>query len=74
VTKKKKKVFSEFAGKSRRVRSPNEEDQTPPELRGCGQPSFVQPDLSPTTGTGKPDNPTGRQMPNGSGNKNGAVS
>jgi hypothetical protein len=40
-------LISEFYGKGKRVRSPNEEDQTPPELRGCGQPSFVQPDLSP---------------------------
>ena len=31
------------------MRSPNEEDRTPPELRtGCGQPSFVQPELSNT--------------------------
>jgi hypothetical protein len=32
--------------RGRFMRSPNEEDRTPPELRtGCGQPSFVQPDL-----------------------------
>jgi hypothetical protein len=52
------------------ARSPNEEDQTPPELRGCGHPTFVQPDLSPT---GKSDGSTGKSVANGNG-KNGAVS
>ena len=37
--------------RGRFMRSPNEEDRTPPELRsGCGAPSFVQPELSNSLG------------------------
>lgn len=66
IRQKKQQQKPEIYGRTRRVKSPNEEDQTPPELRGCGQPSFVQPDLSPN-GTQAVTSPgQGGISPNGS--------
>ena len=60
------------------MRSPNEEDRTPPELRsGCGQPAFVQPDFTSLgNGTsGGYGNNTRNGIPNGgNGEQNISVS
>ena len=63
-----------FGRKGRFMRSPNEEDRTPPELRsGCGQTSFVQPDLGNSINGGYCDSRNGG--PNGTnGDQNGLVS
>ena len=65
---------SQFVRKGRFMRSPNEEDRTPPELRsGCGQTSFVQPDLGSSINGGYGDSRNGG--PSGTdGNQNGLVS
>ena len=49
----KKDAYFARNSKGRFMRSPNEEDRTPPELRtGCGQASFVQPEHSMGNGYG----------------------
>ena len=65
---------NQFGRKGRFMRSPNEEDRTPPELRsGCGQTSFVQPDLGNSINGGYGDSRNGG--PNGTdGDQNGLVS
>ena len=62
-----------FGRGGRFMRSPNEEDRTPPELRtGCGQPSFVQPELGNSINGGYCGTRNG--VPNGTHmDQNGAV-
>jgi hypothetical protein len=61
------------SARGRFMRSPNEEDRTPPELRtGCGQPSFVQPELGNSINGGYCGSRNG--VPNGTNmDQNGTV-
>ena len=63
-----------FGGRGGFIRSPNEEDRTPPELRsGCGQASFVQPELGNSMNGGYGGMRNG--IPNGGNvDQNGTVS